>query len=434
MDPIIVGALGLLFLLVFIFLGVPLPVTFFIIGFLGVTWIQGWGHALAVARLFPFTTINSFEWSVIPLFTMMGLILFECLIGEEIFRAVRQWMGHFRGGIAAATSAACAVIGTTTGSATATTALMSKVAYPEMRKYDYEPDLSLAVCAASGTVAVMIPPSVVLVVYAIIAETSVGQCLLGGLLPGFLSMAIYMAMIFIRVQFDPRLGPPQPAASWRERFTSLRYLIPAAIMLVTIVGGIYFGVFTATEAAGMGCVIAFVVVLAMRRLTWSRLKNMIFETARLNIMIMLILMTCMGIYVKFLSISGITAAIAEMALGFPSPWITLTLMFAIMFLFGMFIGGPLMYVTVPMFAPVVVDMGYSLVWFGILMIKMVEVGAITPPVCVTTFVAQGVIGEVPMSRAYKAVSWFVFCDILTLVLLIAFPQITMLLPNAGRPA
>jgi tripartite ATP-independent transporter DctM subunit len=277
-DPLILGILGLVFLVVFIFLGVNLPLTFFVIGFFGIVLIKGWSVAFVLTKGIPFILLSSFNWSVIPLFVFMGMIIFQCKIGQEIFHAVRQWLGQLPGGIAAATSGACAIIGTMTGSGAATAALMAKVAYPEMVKYNYDKAFSLATCAASSTAAMMVPPSIQIVVMAILAQVSIGSALLAGFIPGFLSMGIYMVMILIRVQFNPEIGPKLPSVPWKERFISLRYLIPAFAMILIITGGIYFGVFTATEAGGMGAVASLIVAGAMGRLNWARIKAMVYET------------------------------------------------------------------------------------------------------------------------------------------------------------
>jgi len=432
MDNLTLGIIGLVLLLVLIFMGMNLALSFFVVGFFGLLYMGG-PTTFVFVKVVPYTILDSFEWSVIPLFTLMGIVIFHCRIGEDMFQAVRQWLGHLPGGIAAATSGACAIIGTMTGSGAATAALMAKVAYPEMVRYDYDKPLSLATCAASSTAAMMIPPSVAIVIYAILADASIGETLIAGIIPGFLSMGIYMLMILIRVKLNPKLGPKLPAAPWKVRFISLRFLMPAVVTLITIAGGIYFGVFTATEAGGMGAVIAVIIAIAMKRLTWDRIKNIIYDTSQFTVMVALILMTVNGFYTRFLNMSGITGAVSDLAIAFPSPWITLALMFAVTFLFGMFIGTTLAYVTVPLFAPIVGDMGYSLVWFVILMIKMQEMGAITPPIAVCLFIAQGVVKkEVSINELFRAVWWFVLCDVFTLSLFIAFPQTVLILPNTMR--
>jgi len=432
MDDIILGVLGLVLLLVFIFMGMNLALCFFIIGFFGVWLIKGSTVAFTLVQSIPFIALESYNWSVIPLFIFMGIIVFEARIGGDIFYAVRLWMGHFAGGIAAATSGACALIGTMTGSGAATAALMSKVAYPEMVKYNYDKTFSLQTCAASSTAAMMVPPSIAIVVYAILAEVSIGKALLGGFIPGFMSMGIYMIMIFLRVRANPKLGPKLPAAPWKDRFVSLRFLVPAVVMMMSITGGIYFGVFTATEAGGMGSLIAIIVALSMRRLSWAKLRSTFSQTIQFTVMVMMIIFTITGYYTQFLNISGITGVVADLAISFPSPWITLGLIFLVTFIFGMFIGTTLAYITIPLFAPVVASMGFDLVWFVIVMIKMAETGSITPPVCLSLFIAQGIVKEVDMGQVFKTIWWFVGCDLLTLALMVGIPQIVLFLPNSMR--
>jgi len=412
--------------------GLPAPVTFFVVGFFGIVLVKDWAPALAVIQETSWASVADFSWSLIPLFIILGVVLFECGIGHEIFRAVQRWLGHVPGGMAAATSAACAFLGTITGASAAATILMAKTAYPEMRKVNYEPGLSLAVCAASGTVAMLIPPSVMLVIYAIITEQSISETLLAGFIPGFLSMAIYMAMILIRARFQPNLGPPSPVATWHDRLIDLRYLLPPVIMMLTIIGGLYFGIFTATEAGGIAALISFIIVLALRRLTWARLKATLYDTIRFSILVTLIIVTIMGFYVRFLHVTWITVTIAEWALGLPSPWIILAAMYLFCFVFGMLVGGSPALLVLPLFTPVVEQLGFSPIWFIITIVKTMETGFITPPVAMSVFIAQGIIREVSLEKAYKAIWWFVLCDMLTLGLFIAFPQIVTFLPGTMR--
>jgi len=429
---IIVGIVGMVLMIALLFAGLPLPITFFVIGFFGIFLIRGWEATLGIVKECPYLVVANFQWSLIPMFILLSVVLFECGVGGEMFAALRAWLGHFRGGMAAATSAACAFLGTVTGSAPAATILMCKTAYPEMRKINYEPGLSLAVCAAAGTVAILIPPSTQLVIFAIVTEQSIGECLLAGFIPGFLSMAIYMAMILTRARFKPSLGPAAPAAPWRRRFIELRYLLPAVIMMLTIVGGIYTGVFTATEAGGMAAFVSFITVLAMRRLTWTRLRAILYETMRLSVMIVLLLVGIMGFFNRFLNVSWLPITMAELALGLPSPWIALAAMFIICFFLGMIIGSPLGIVILPLFVPVVEQLGFSPVWFIIIMVKLTEIGFITPPVAGNVFIAQSMIKEVPLGKAYQAAWWFVLCELFATGLFVAFPQIVMFLPDTMR--
>jgi tripartite ATP-independent transporter DctM subunit len=300
-----------------------------------------------------------------------------------------------------------------------------------MVKFNYQKDLALTVCAASSTIARMIPPSTTLIIYAILAEASIARMILAGFIPGFFSMGVYALMIWLRCRFDRTLGPASPPVPWTTRLISLKYLLPAAVIMLTIIGGIFFGIFTATEAAGMAAVVSLLLVIVMRRLTkWDQIKRIVLESCRLTVLVM-VLIVSVQFFVKFLNYTRVTVAFAEMALGLPSPYVTLGVMIFIMFIMGMFIGGPLMYVTVPLFCPVMDSLGFNLIWFGIIFIKMSEAGSMSPPVCINLFIAQGIVEEVPMERAYKSIWWFLACDLITALLFILIPQISLWLPQAA---
>lgn len=430
MDPLIIGIIGVFVCLFLIAVGVPIAVSTALVGMTGLVVIKGMAAAFTAASSFPFFQAASFTMSVIPLFILTGLVIFACGIGEEIFIALRRWLGHFPGGLAASTTAACALMGTCTGSSIATTALMAKVAYPQMRQYKYAPSMAFGVVASSGTLASIIPPSIVIVIYAVMANQSIGELLIAGLIPGFISAAIYMTMIIGRAKLNPSLGMPLPPVPWGVRISSLRYLIPVVIIFIIIVGGIYRGIFTATEAGGMAALAVFIIVLITGRLTLSRLKSSLLETVRLTVMI-IVLIVGVSFFTKFLTYAGVTLAFAETALKFPSPLITLVLIFIVCIIMGMFIDASgMMMISTPIFVPVIIELGYDPVWFGILIIKMVEVAMITPPIGGNVFIAQGIVGdkELSLESAFKAIVPFLICDIITLILLITFPRIITFLP------
>ena len=429
MDHLAIGLIGLAFMLALVLIGIPIPVSAAAVSILGIAVLGSVNAAILSGAILSFSSLVSYSLSVIPLFVMMGVVLFVCGIGEEIFKGALAWFGHIRGGLAAATTAACAAIGTTTGSAAATTALMARVAYPEMKNAGYQPRLALGVIAASGTIASMIPPSILIVIFAVLAELNVGKMLVAGFIPGIISAAIYIAMIVLRAKFDPKIAPTTPPASWHQRFSSLPYLLPVVIMFGTVVGGIYGGIFTPTEAGGVAALVSFTIVIAMRRLSFAKFKKIIIETAGVTLLVLIFIMS-ISLFTKFLTYSGVTIAFARMALSFENPMLTLLLMMGVCFIFGMFISatGMIMIVT-PIFVPVIINIGYDPIWFGILIIKMCEVAAITPPVCVGVYIAQGIIKEVPSEQAIRGILPFLACDILTLGLLIAVPQITTFLPS-----
>lgn len=432
MQPLTVGILGMVIMVALTLVGLPLPITFFVTGFMGMMVLKGWSATLVLLERIPYSGLADFNWSVIPMFILLGVLLFECGLGAEIFTALKRWVGHVAGGLAAATTGACALLGTMTGSNIALTVLMCKTAYPEMRKNNYDSALSLAVCFSAGTVAILIPPSTTIVTYAIITNQSVAECLLAGFIPGFLSMAVFAAMLLIRARLNPTLGPPTPAATWKERVVDLRYLAPPAIMMIVIIGGMYLGIFTATEAGAVSCLVAFLIAIVLKRLTWTVLKKTIWETARLSIMALLMLLTILGFYSLFLNITFLPNAIVGLALGIPSPWLTLGVIYVILFALGCFAGSPMGLVTLPLLTPVVAQIGFSPVWFLITMVLMMEVAQITPPVAIGVFIAQGMVKEVPLQKAFGAAWWFIICQMLCLVLFIVFPQIVTFLPNTMK--
>jgi tripartite ATP-independent transporter DctM subunit len=402
---------------------------FAIVGAGGIALLKGINVLVTSLQFYPFTQSVSFELATIPLFILMGLLLFEVGVGDEIFRAIRAWVGHISGGLAASVTVSAAVMGTITGSSSAAVAVLAKIAYPEMRKFRYDQELAFGVTACTSTLACLIPPSVTLVYLAMLAEESIGKVLIAGFLPGVLSAMVYIGMIVIRCRLNPRLGPPSPRASWRERFTTLRYLLPAVSMLVIIIVGIYKGVFTASEAAGAGTVVALVTVLARKSLSWRVVKASVLETCRLTLMIM-VLIVSIKFFTQFMVYSGVSQIFTQWAVGVPNRFVTLLFMFIVYFVLGAIIGpiGMAM-LTIPVFAPVVKEMGFSMIWFLICVQKMVEVGLITPPVCTNIYIAQAVVKDTPTLMAVRSTFWFLICDFCTLILYVLFPQIILYLPE-----
>lgn len=429
MDPLIIGLLGFLIALGLIIIGVPMALAFLTVGAGGLIWLAGWDAARGAFMSVPFLAVADFEWSVIPLFVMMGMVVFEAGIGREIFTALRNWVGNLPGGLGVATTGTCAAMGTFTGSAMATTILMAKVAYPEMRRFGYQKELSFGVVASSGTLAMIIPPSAQLVIFAILTDISIGKMLIAGVIPGFISAIIYALMIITRVKLNPNLGRPLALPPWRERITSLIYLLPAVITFIVIIVGIYKGIFTPSEAGGVGCLTVFIIAFLMKRLTWSKMRRIILESARLTVMILVIIMS-VKFLLHFLIQAGLIIGFAALAEEVGSPILVVTMIMAITFIMGMFLGGPKMYLTAPIFLPTIVAVGYDPFWFGILMIKMIEVGFISPPVCQAVYITQSLIPEISGGQAIKAILPFLACDIITLALFIAFPQIITFLPTS----
>ena len=434
MDQLIMGFLGLAAIFVLVVLGMRIAFATALVGFVGLWVMKNMGVAANVIGFLPHGIVAHYSLSVIPLFIIMGYYAFYAGLTDDVFFTARQWVGHLPGGLAIASVFGCAGFAACTGASTASAAIMGRVAIPEMRKYGYHPRLAAGVVAASGTLASLIPPSVILVIYGIITEESIGALLIGGFIPGVISAAIYAGMIYTRVKISPELGQVQPKASWKERFVSLRRTWGVLLLIFLVIGGIYSGVFTPTEAGGAAAFSAFLMALFMRRLTIGRLKESLLETGRTTIMIFSIIVGVL-IFVRFLALTGLPSSFAEFILGLPVPRLLILLMILSVYVFlGMFLDaiGMLM-LTLPIVFPAVVSLGYDPIWFGIIAVKMCEICLITPPVGLNCYIVRSVAPDIPLEEIFRGIIPFVAMDVLTVGVFIAFPQIITFLPSHMMP-
>ena len=404
-----------------------------LIGLIGVTLIRGWGAMSGVAGFIPFSATASFSLSVIPLFILMGYFAFYAGLTRDLFSTARSWFGHFPGGLAIATTFGSAGFAACSGSSTAAAAVMGKVAIPEMQRYNYDTKLAAGSVACSGTIASMIPPSVVMVIYGIITEQSVGTLLIAGFLPGILEAVLYSGMIYTRCRINPSLGGALPAASWKERIFSIRGIWGMVVLMVIILGGLYIGVFTPTEAGGIGAFGALLMAAGLRRLSFAHLKESLLETGKTTAMIFA---TVVGVLIllRFFALSGVTKAFIDVMLNAPWPPLAiLSFILLIYLILGMFISaiGMLM-LTLPLVFPVVVGLGYDPIWFGIIAVRMAEIAFITPPVGINVYAVKSVVPGITVEDIFKGTFWFLGMDIFNLVLLIAFPVIALWLPSMMR--
>ena len=430
MDPLIMGLLGLAAIFVLILLGMRIAFATALVGFVGLWVMKNMVVAGKVVGFLPHGIVAHYSLSVIPLFIIMGYYAFYAGMTDDIFFTARQWIGHLPGGLAIATVFGCAGFAACTGASTASAAIMGRVAIPEMQKYGYHPRLAAGVVAASGTLASLIPPSVILVVYGIITEQSIGALLVGGFIPGVVSAVIYAGMIYTRVKLFPELGQVQPRASWKSRFVSLRRTWGVLLLIFLIIGGIYSGVFTPTEAGGAAAFSAFLMALFMRRLTMERLKESLLETGRTTIMIFAIIVGVL-IFVRFLALTGLPTRFAEFILALQVPRLLILILILCVYIFlGMFLDaiGMLM-LTLPIVFPAVVALGYDPIWFGIIAVKMCEICLITPPVGLNCYIVRSVAPNISLENIFRGVIPFVAMDILTVAVFIAFPQIITFLPS-----
>jgi tripartite ATP-independent transporter DctM subunit len=430
MGPLLTGYIGLAIMSLLIILGMRIAFATALVGIFGIAFLKGWGTAFSIAGYLPHGIVAHYSLSVIPLFIIMGYFAFFAGLTSDVFQTARNWFGHFSGGLAIATTYGCAGFAACTGSSVASAAVMGKMAIPEMVKYGYKPRLATGAVAAGGTIATLIPPSVPLVIYGIITEQSVGFLLMAGLLPGILSAVIYAVMIQVRVKFNPSLAPALPAAPWKRRFLSLKDTWGILVILALILGGIYTGVFTPTEAGGAGATATFFMALLAGRLNWADFKESLLDTGKATVMIFSIIVGVL-IFVRFLAITGLPAAFSKAVLAMPVHRMVILCGILGLFVFlGMFldlIG--MMLLALPIVFPAVVALGFDPIWFGIIVVKMGEICLITPPVGLNVYVVNSVAPEVPIQEIFAGIVPFLLMDFLTLAILIAFPQISLFLPS-----
>lgn len=430
MDPVLVGWLTTGLVLILLALGVPIAFAMATCGILGWLMIGGMIPALALGSIVAFSKTSAFEYSVIALFILMGYVVFYAGIGADLYKTARSWIGHLPGGLSLATVVACGAFAAASGSSIASAASMGRIAVPEMLKVNYDKRLAAGCVAAGGTLAAMIPPSVDMVLYGIIVEQSIGKLLIGGILPGLLEIALYSIMIVFWVKRSPSIAPLAPSATWKVRFTSLKPTWPILVVATAVIGGIYTGVFTPTEAGAIGASAAFIVGLSSRRLGWKGIKAALLEAIRTSAMIFAMIIGVFMFSYQF-GVSHIPEIISEFLVGLPvHPLLVMSGIYVLMLILGSFLGTlPMFFLTLPFVFPAVVALGFDPIWFGIIMVHLSEVAVITPPFCLNVYALAGAVPEVGVPVILRGIWRFLIMDIVMLAILTAFPQIATFLPS-----
>jgi C4-dicarboxylate transporter DctM subunit len=427
---VIEALLGFGAIFVLALLRMPLAFAMALVGFGGIALSRGTMPALASTAQVVYETGFAYTLSVIPLFILMGNFVARAGLAHELFQAAYAFIGHFRGGLAHATVAACAGFGSICGSSIATAATMSKVAYPSMRKLGYSPSLSTGVMAAGGTLGIMIPPSTIMVIYGIITETNIGKLFAAGVIPGLLTALALMATTAVITARDPDHAPPGERTSWPDRWRALRGIWGVALLVVVVLGGIYGGLFTATEGAGFGAAGAFLFALARRRLTWTILFNVLVESARTTAMLfaLLIAATIFANFVNFTTMPGDLKGFITNA-GLSPPMIIAAMMLIYVVLGTVMEELSMVLLTIPLFFPIVTSLGFDPIWFGVLIVMIVQIGLISPPVGMNLFVLNSLLPDVGLGQIFRGCWPFVLVMVVMLGVLIAFPQISLWLPS-----
>lgn len=430
MSLLLAGVLGFVLTLVFIAVGFPVAVAMGVMGALGL-WFVGdlplVGYTLGAV---PFEAIFPYSFSVIPLFVMMGVFAARAGLSKSLFELVNGFCGHFRGGLAISTVGASAGFGSICGSSLATVATIGRVAMPEMRRYGYDDSLSSASVAAGGTLGVLIPPSIILVIYGLLTQTSIGGLFIGAILPGILGTLLYMLAVWFWVRWKPDLAPPAARTPMRERFAMLPRVAPVVLLFGTVIGGIYTGYFSTTEAAAVGAVGAFLLAAIMGAVNVETLREVVVETMAMTGMIFLILIGA-GLFNNFLESTGVTYWLVDLVQGSDlSPTMLMILILIFYIVLGCFMDAmSMILLTVPLLAPVAVGVGFDMIWFGILIVTVAEIGLITPPVGMNLFVVQGTTPNLSQATVIRGILPFILADIVRIVILVAFPIVILWLPS-----
>ncbi|MCD6153775.1 MAG: TRAP transporter large permease [Syntrophobacterales bacterium] len=430
MSPTTVGLIGIAALFLLIFSRMPVGFVMAIIGFLGFGYLVSFDASMNLIAKDVFSVFSSYNLTVIPLFVLMGQIAYHAGISGRLFDSAYKFIGHLPGGLAIATIGACAGFAAICGSTNATAATMAAVTLPEMRRYNYKPELATGVVAAGGSLGILIPPSVIFIVYGILTEQSIGKLFMAGMLPGLLLTILFILTIIIWTSLKPDLGPRGPNATFREKMASLSGLIETLILFLLVMGGLFVGFFTPTEAGAVGALGTLLLAITRRNITWHGFITSLFETTRISCMI-LVIVAGATIFGHFLAISRIPFDIANWISGCQLPRYAIMFMIILLYLIGgCFIDAlALVMLTIPIFYPVVMHLGYDPLWFGVIIVLVTQIGVITPPVGINVYVVSGVARDVPLHVIFKGVVPLLIALIAGTLLLIPFPQIALFLPG-----
>ena len=414
-------------------LRVPLAFAMGIVGVAGMGLTRGWTPALYSTVQVVQETGFAYLLSVIPLFILMGNFVAKAGLAHELFRAAFVFIGHLRGGLAHATIVACAGFGAICGSSIATAATMSKVAYPSMNRLGYSDSLSAGVIAAGGTLGIMIPPSTIMVIYGIVTETHIGKLFAAGVVPGLITAFMMMVGVVLMASHDPDHAPAGEKSSWPERWAALRGIWGVLLLVILVLGGIYGGFFTATEGAGMGAAGAFLFALARRSLTWRVLLDVLVESARTTAMLFTLLIAA-NLFANFVNYTTMPGDLKEWIVRLDMPPVMLmAAMMGIYILLGTVMEElSMVLLTLPLFFPIVISLGYDPIWFGVLIVMVIQIGLISPPVGMNLFVLNTLLPDVKLSDIYRGVWPLVVMQIITLGVLLAFPILSLWLPSFMR--
>lgn len=434
MSPTLIGIIGIVVMIIVFLSRMPVAYVMAMIGYLGFTIIISGHGGLALLSRNIYEVFSSYGLTTIPLFVLMGQLAFNAGISGRLYDTGYKYLGSTRGGLAMATVSACTAFGAVCGSSPATAATMATVGLPEMKRYNYADELATGAVASGGGLGMIMPPSVVLIVYGVLTEQSIGALFVAGIFPAILVTILFIISIYIICTRRPEQGPPGDSFTWKERLKALLGMGETLAVFILVMGGLFIGLFTPTEAAAVGVFGVFTVSLLRRQLTWDGFVKSLYETLGTSCMVMLLIAGAV-VFGKFLAVTRIPFNIASWVGGFDLPPYMIMAVIVLIYFFGGCFMDALAFVTltVPIFFPVVMALGYDPIWFGIIIVMITEMGVITPPVGINVYVVFGVarrvIGEVPLESIFKGIFPFLLAVIAGIIILMIFPQIILFLPN-----
>ncbi len=434
MSVTLLAVIGIIILLaVLFFLGMPVGFSMGVVGFCGFWYVISFKAAITMVGADIWGTFSKYGLSVIPLFIFLGYIAFNSGIAERLYNTAYKWVGHWRGGLAIATIGADELFAAICGSNTATAATMGAVALPQMKKYGYHTMLSSGTVITGGTLGTVMPPSVVLIIIGLQTEQSIIKLFLGGILPAILLGILFVLTIFVLCRINPALGPAGPKTSFKEKMKSLTGVIEAVIIFLIVIGGLYTGLFTPTEAGAVGVFFTLLVTIPFGRLTWKGLINSVTDTLKISCMA-LFLVTGAIIFGRFLAVTRLPFVIAEIAASLPvSPYVILTIVLLIYLIGGCFVDAlGFLVLTIPIFFPLGMALGFDPIWYSIIITMVTTMGAITPPVGVNIYVVKALAPEIELATMFKSVSFFLVACLVCIAILIIFPQLVLIIPEMAR--
>lgn len=430
MSPEISGLTGIILLLLLMFINMPVGFAMGFVGLIGYCYIVNSNAGLYILSFEMWSAFSSYSLTVIPLFILMGQIAYYSGISKRLYDAAYMWIGHKRGGLAMATVGACAGFSTISGSTNATAATMAAVTIPEMKRFGYDMKLATGTVAAAGSLGILIPPSVIFIIYGILTEQSIGKLFAAGIIPGIILSILFILSIYITVLRKPELAPAGKKVSFKECLASFFGVIETVIIFALIMTGIFMGFFTPTEAAGVGAFLVLVVALIQKKISWKDFIASLSDTTKISCMIMVIVAGAM-VFGKFMAVSQIPSNLAGWVAGLNvSKYAVLTLILLVYFFGGCFMDSlAMIMLTIPIFYPLIISLGFDPIWFGVIVVIMTEIGVITPPVGINVYVVQAFAKDVPLEDIFAGVIPMLIAMLVCAFLLVVFPDLTTFLPN-----